>query len=148
MDTRKTNINIQSSPEVRWTQYYVLTGHWKADIEFYCEDLRFLHHMVDKYLLWITKSENLNKAKNIEKDLFNLKESCDTILTNIKDHLNELARLVDNPLAGGDALAIQSHGELEKSMARFVKRFRETRRQVFKITEYILDSEELPVKSA
>ena len=144
----KDHNGLNTNPETRWAQLYVLTGHWKADVEFYCEDLKFLHHMADKYLLWITKSDNLEKAKNIEKDLFLLNRSCVTLLAKIRGHQNELAGLVDNPLVGGDALAIQSHAELEKSLAMFVKRFRETRRQVFKITEYILDSEELPVTSA
>jgi hypothetical protein len=143
----KDHNTVNGNPETRWTQYYILAGHWKADLEFYCEDLQFLHHLVDKYLLWITKPDNLAKAKTIEKDLYTLKTSCDNLFSKIDIHRNKLGRLVDNPLGGGDALAIETHGELEEELAGFVKRFRANRREVFKITEYILDSEALPIVS-
>ena len=46
-----------------WQEMYVLSEHWRSDLEFYKDDLLFLHHLVDKYFIWITKSENLELVK-------------------------------------------------------------------------------------
>ncbi len=36
-----------------WQPLYVLTEHWKSDLSFYAEDLKFLAHLIDNYFMWI-----------------------------------------------------------------------------------------------
>ena len=70
-DTKSTQEN--NIEEVKWQELYVLTDHWKSDLAFYKDDLRFLHHLIDKYIIWITKDENLNMVQDIKKILFEIK---------------------------------------------------------------------------
>ena len=65
--TQQNNIR-----EINWQELYILTDHWKSDLDFYKDDLRFLHHLIDKYIIWITKDDNLNMVKDIEKNLFEI----------------------------------------------------------------------------
>ncbi|MFK5973327.1 MAG: hypothetical protein QM485_08600 [Flavobacteriaceae bacterium] len=48
--------------ETNCQELYVLTNHWKSDLLFYKDDLIFLHHLIDKYFIWITKKDNLTKV--------------------------------------------------------------------------------------
>jgi hypothetical protein len=43
--------------EADWQKLYILTEHWKSDLLFYKQDLKFLHHFIDKYFLRISKRE-------------------------------------------------------------------------------------------
>ena len=53
----------------QWEDLYILAEHWESDLKFYSDDLRFLHHLVDKYFIWITKSENLELVRESRSDV-------------------------------------------------------------------------------
>ncbi len=53
----------------QWQELYVLTEHWKSDLLFYKDDLKFLHHLLDKYFIWITKTENLKAVQTIGQNI-------------------------------------------------------------------------------
>ena len=59
-----------------WQKLYILTEHWKSDLSFYKDDLRFLHHLIDKYFLWISKKENIDMMQNIEINLLKVDKKC------------------------------------------------------------------------
>lgn len=126
-----------------WEELYVLTGHWKSDLEFYSDDLIFLHHLVDKYFMWITKSENIGLVREIKKELFELNKTNKDLLEKVKKHTIQLGRLVENPNHRDAGIIKTEHEHLEEEMSDFVKSFRKNRKEVFKITEYVIDSEHL-----
>ncbi len=122
----------------------MLANHWKSDLEFYVEDLRFLHHLVDKYLLWITKPENLAMVKKIQARTFALKKDGLGLEAEITKHQKALGQMVEDPSREPSAEVNAKQGQLEEQFAHFVKRFRDNRKETFKITEYVIDSESLP----
>jgi hypothetical protein len=124
-------------------ELYILTKHWKSDLEFYKNDLRFLHNLVDKYLIWITKKENLELVNTIRKKEFDLGLQCDNLLEEIKKHLNEGALIIKNSKGSNLENFKNNHLSLENNIAQFIKEFRENRKEVFKVTEYIMDTEDL-----
>jgi hypothetical protein len=126
-----------------WSELYVLTQHWKSDLEFYGDDLRFLHHLIEKYFMWITKPENLDMVKKLKAGLFNLKKTNSDLLDKVTGHRNTLGQMVED-FNKADAVNIKAeHEHLEGEMANFVALFRNNRKEVFAITEYIIDSESL-----
>jgi hypothetical protein len=98
---------------------------------------------VDKYLIWITKKENLEIVNTIRKKEFSLGVQCANLLEEINKHLNEGALILKNSNTSPLGNYRKNHLSLENAMAQFVKEFRENRKEVFKVTEYIMDSEEL-----
>ncbi|NNE77749.1 MAG: hypothetical protein HKN31_11835 [Pricia sp.] len=126
-----------------WDELYVLTEHWKSDLEFYRDDLRFLHHLIEKYLMWISKSENMELVKELKKGLYDLNTKVKDLLEKVAKHCNQLGYLVENPNHADAGIIKTEHEHLEEEMAQFVKLFRTNRKEVFKITEYIIDSEQL-----
>jgi hypothetical protein len=129
--------------EADWQQLYVLTEHWKNDFEFYRDDLRFLQNLIDKYFVWMTKKENLDEVREIEIDLLETTRNCDDLLVRINKHLTHLADLIDDPYKYDSHKFRTEHEKMEDDIVNFVKSFRQNRKDVFAITEYVLDSEKL-----
>lgn len=126
-----------------WDELYVITQHWKSDLEFYRDDLRFLHHLIDKYFIWITKAENLILVKELKKELLELNCRSQDLLEKVAKHLIQLGYLVEDSNRPDSGIIITEHEHLEEELGTFVKLFRKNRKEVFKITEYIVDSEKL-----
>ena len=111
--------------EASWEQLYVLTEHWKSDLVFYHKDLRFLHLLIDKYFMWISNKENIDMVYDIEMNLLEVDKQCALLLAKVNSQLHHLAELVDD------------------EMADFVKVFRNNRKEIFKVTEYMIDKEKM-----
>ncbi|MCK5441798.1 MAG: hypothetical protein KAJ23_07905 [Maribacter sp.] len=129
--------------EAYWQELYVLAEHWKSDLQFYRDDLRFLHHLIEKYFMWITKSENLDLVKEIMLDLFDVTTKCKDLLEKVGKHLIQVGHLVENPNEADTGIFKMEHKHLEDEIAHLIESFRENRREVFAITEYVIDSEDL-----
>lgn len=126
-----------------WDELYLITQHWKSDLEFYRDDLRFLHHLIDKYFMWITKAENLILVKELKKELFELNGRSKDLLEKVSKHSIQLGYLVEDSNKRDAGIIKMEHEHLEEELGTFVKLFRKNRKEVFKITEYIIDSEKL-----
>jgi DNA-directed RNA polymerase subunit L len=129
--------------EADWQELYVLTEHWKTDLLFYKDDLKILHHLIDKYFLWISKKENLNQVKKIEESLNKIDKQCTSLLTRVSKHLHHLAELIDHPFKYDSHQFRTEHEVLEDNIADFVKDFRKSRIEVFELIEQLIESEKL-----
>ena len=137
---RQEHGDLKNGP---WEKLYVLSGHWRSDLEFYRDDLLFLHHLIDKYFMWITKSENLGVVKEIKKELFEMNIRNKDLFEKVKKHIIQLGRLVEDPNHKDASIVKTEHEHLEEEISDFVRSFRKNRKEVFKITEYVIDSEHL-----
>lgn len=129
--------------ETNWQQLHVLTNHWKSDLLFYKDDLKFLHHLIDKYFIWITQKENLAEVKKVGRGILNDTEDCDSLLEKVYAHLSHLAKLIEEPLKSNSGQFRDEHQELEDEIAQFVKKVRENRKNLFAVTEHVLENEQL-----
>lgn len=129
--------------ESTWDELYALTQHWKSDLEFYQHDVQFLRKLINKYFIWITSEENEAKVRKIEANLQKVGGECEDLLSKTKKHLLDLGELVENPDSDEARIFRIEHEHLEDAIAQFVKSFRENRVEVFEITEYVADSEQL-----
>ena len=144
MDNSNKPTQQNTIGEVNWQELYILTDHWKSDLNFYKDDLRFLHHLIDKYIIWITKDDNLNMVQEIKKNLFEIRNKSMDLMKEVTTHLGNLGLMVENPDQSSNPQFIEDHEALEDKISKFAKLFRSNRKEVFSITEYIIDSEELP----
>ncbi len=143
MIDKKHNQELNFLKDGPWDELYVLTGHWISDLEFYRNDLRFLHHLIDKYLMWISKSENLDMVNKLKNGLFDLGVNVRDLLEKIGKHRIQLGQVVENFNKADAGIIRTEHEHLEEEITLFVKSFRNNRKEVFTITEYIIDSEKL-----
>jgi hypothetical protein len=144
MDNSNKSTQQNTIGEVNWQELYILTDHWKSDLNFYKDDLRFLHHLIDKYIIWITKDDNLNMVQEIKKNLFEIRNISVDLMKEVTSHQGNLGLMVENPVQTSNPQFMKDHEVLEDKISNFVKLFRSNRKEIFKITEYVIDSEELP----
>lgn len=129
--------------EYTWQELYILTKHWKSDIQFYKDDIKFLQRLINKYFIWVTKKENIDKVTKIESSLYNLTKKCDSLIKSIDIHLEHLSSLINDPFKYDSQRFKVEHPKLENDIAAFIKIFREQKKETFAITEYIVDDEKL-----
>ncbi|WP_149277010.1 hypothetical protein [Pareuzebyella sediminis] len=129
--------------ETNWQELYVLTNHWKSDMLFYKDDLKFLHHLIDKYFIWITQKDNINEVQEIGRDILKDTRECELLIEKIENHLLHIGTAIKEPLKKDSGKFRDEHQELEDEIAYFIKTVRENRKQLFKVTEHVLDSEQL-----
>lgn len=144
MDNSNKSTQQNTIGEVNWQELYILTDHWKSDLNFYKDDLRFLHHLIDKYIIWITKDDNLKMVQEIKKNLFEIRNTSEDLMKEVTTHQGNLGLMVENPVQTSNPQFMKDHEVLEDKISKFVKLFRSNRKEIFKITEYVIDSEELP----
>ena len=129
--------------QASWEELYALTNHWISDLRFYQQDLALLHGLVDKYFIWISEEKNLEEVRKIGTDLLKNEEECDHLIKLIKHHLDELGQAVENPEIADPQELRQNHEDLENQMAKLIKEIRDNRKDVFRVTEHVMDSEQL-----
>ena len=126
-----------------WEELYILSKHWKSDLLFYREDSKFLHRLINKYFIWLTKSENIEMVRKIEINVNKINIECETLLHRVNEHIKLFETIEKDQELKDDTIFRRDHESLENQISKFVKEFRENRKEVFKITEYVVDSEQL-----
>jgi hypothetical protein len=139
------NLSLRPKGDFSYTaeyqQLYVLTEHWKSDLEFYIGDLRFLHHLIEKYFVWFASKEHLDEMRNLAVRLSEISKKCDELLEQTSKHLSHLAELIDDPFKYDSHKFRTEHEQLENEMASFVKKFRDIKKETFAISEKVIENE-------
>ena len=128
--------------DTRWEDLYALTKHWKSDLLFYKDDLNFLNHIINKYFIWISKKEDNEAMQIIIKNVTKTKKTCSVLLKQIDIHLKHLSSIMENHFKYDSQKLRIEHQKLEDDVTNFIKTFRTNRKQVFKLTEHVIESEE------
>lgn len=128
--------------EADWQELYLLTEHWKSDLLFYADDLRFLHHLIDKYFIWISKKENIDVVRDAEVNLIDADNQSSSLLKRIDIHLTHLVELIDDPFKYDSHIFRTEHENLEDAITSFRKTVRGNRKDIFAVTEQVIGSEE------
>ena len=129
--------------KAEWKQLYALTEHWQSDLIFHRDEIKFLYHLVNKYVLWLTRYEEVEMVRNNRKLLSEVRSECLKLLSKTETHLGHLSDLMENPFAHDSQTFRKEHGELEEEIAVFAKDFRHAKKETFKITEQLMDSAEV-----
>ncbi|PRX42951.1 hypothetical protein [Salegentibacter salegens] len=132
--------------EANMEQLYTLTKHWNSDLHFFRDDLSFLHKLLDSYFIWIDKDENYRVASKMKNELLKLKERCQDLLDKTDKHRQQIGKMILEKMQDSRVFRLE-HEHLEDEIAGFVKSFRLNRLELFKITEYIKDTDRVPEMS-
>lgn len=127
--------------DANWKDLYIITNYWKSDLLFYKDDLKILDHLLDKYTIWLSKNDLVNKVCKIQFKRTGNENQCEMLLKKVKQHLSHLANLIENPFIYDSHKFIAEHQQLEKAFSEFVKLFRKNRKEVFAIIQHILKTE-------
>jgi len=129
--------------EASWQDLYILTKHWKSDLLFYKDDLRFLDDLIDKYIIWISKEDDLESVNNIRKSIVKTTKECNLLLKGINKHLTHIEGLIEDAFKYDSHKFRIEHQQLENDITIFLKTFRANRKEVFEVTKHLIESDEL-----
>lgn len=143
METFRSRLKKGDIKKANWQELYILTRHWKSDLEFYVEDLQFLQRLIGKYSIWIERSQNSVAVSKLLSDLHQLSDNGRNILEKLQHHLEQLSELMRGDTGVNPENFIKEHEVIEDEISQFVKGFRSNRKEVYRLTEEIMDSEDL-----
>ncbi|MDO9595753.1 MAG: hypothetical protein Q7J19_12245 [Lutibacter sp.] len=128
--------------DANWEALYILTKHWKTDLLFYRDDLNFLDNLIDKYIIWISKKEDMDAVRKIDNSILETAKKCNDLLQRVDKHLTHLVNLMEDPFKYDSHTFRAEHQQLEDDITNFVKTFRDNRKEVFEVTKLVIESDE------
>lgn len=129
-----------------WEQLYILCEHWQKEIAFYKDELRFLRRLISKYFLWLENEENIAKANALIVDIKKTEQETEWIDQAIQRHMSHISDLMQNAFSRDEEEFREDHTELEEKMTNYLQLFRKLKSEVFAVSEFIMETEELPEK--
>ena len=125
-----------------WAVLYELTQHWKSELLFYSDELRFFRRLIDNYFIWMTLGENLDAVRELEMDMLDVEKKSKDLLLKVSKHLIQLAESVEDPENKPTRVFRMEHESLEDDISLFTQKFRFIRKDVMAVTEQVLQSEQ------
>lgn len=139
--TKKTGpVTTVDSVENSWARLFVLAEHWQSDMQFFSDELRFLRSLVDKYFLWLIDKNHIEATKKMAAKLEKIEKSRGRLDLSVRNHLKHLTNLIENPFAHDAQSCKDEHAKLEDWFADFSKDFREVKKEIFRLTEQVMES--------
>lgn len=127
--------------KTNWNQVYILTKHWKSDLEFYEMDIQFLKRLIGKYFIWLDNDENIKNLMKINMRLNLQLNTIEELQRELTNHLSHLATRMENP-AEQEGLRIEND-LLEMRIANFIMAFKAIKKEVMQTTEVVIEEEKL-----
>lgn len=124
-----------------WEELHILTDKWKSDLEFYSFELSFLHKLIDKYYIWLTNDELINEVEQAASRVFAADKSRNVLVIKTIKHLRHIEDIMENEFAFNTQEFKKEHEELENKLASFYKNFKLLKKEVFALTEQVLEGE-------
>lgn len=130
-------------PEKELSGLFILAEHWQTDLKFYADESRFLRSLIDKYFMWLIDDKFIDATKKMATKLLKLEKSRSQIEQQVAEHMKHLANLIQNPFPYDAQAYRDEHAGLESSLADFLKEFRIIKREIFLLTEQVIESEKV-----
>jgi hypothetical protein len=124
-----------------WQQMYIISERWNSDLTFFNDELDFFRKLIDKYFMRLIDEKNIESTLKLATDLAKFEKRSFTILQRLNHHLRHLTNLFENPFSHDVRQCKDEHGQLEELLAPFTKDFRKIKKEVFSVTEHVMDSE-------
>jgi hypothetical protein len=109
------------SQEAAWQKLYVLSEQWKSNLLFYKDDIRFSHHLIDTYSLWISKNARIERMQEMEVNLLKVDQECALLLERTICQLQYLAHSNDDPFRHDSQQFRAEHKIFEEELAQLLK---------------------------
>ena len=127
--------------QANWDQLYLLTKHWESDLKFFRDDLKFLNKLIDKYFIWIDNEESIEEVSKLRNELQKIRSQSEDLLKKTQKHREQLGVMIEKDSDDSRIFRLE-HEHLENEVTEFVKAFRQNRKDIFRITEYLKDTED------
>ncbi|MEQ6118476.1 hypothetical protein [Reichenbachiella sp. MALMAid0571] len=126
-----------------WQDLYLMTEQWKDDMDFFKDELHFLHDLIGKYFIWMTKGEVLSKVQQMDNHMAEITKQREILSAKIDKHLGNLGMMIEDAFRRDHQIFRDEHATLEDSVNAYFKAFREVKKEVFAIAKDVMKSEKM-----
>lgn len=124
-------------------ELHTLALHWKSDLEFYRDELRFLVNTVGKYAALVITDKHINRVKEIEKRLSAAETMLNETEAKVNKHIGYLEDLVEGVLRVSETFFRVENVKLENEVAYFIDEMKNTKKDVFNASEDLFHAREV-----
>jgi hypothetical protein len=124
-------------------ELYLLTERWLLDMDFYRDELNFLYKLVDKYFMLLLQDEDISAVQTLIKHIDATKREHFQLDSSMQDHLKHIGVMAENPFSQDEQQFRDEHAMLEKEMEEFIVDFKQTKKEVFAMTEHAMLEEKM-----
>jgi hypothetical protein len=124
-----------------WQELYVLTEHWQSELAYYQDELRFLRMLIDNNLKLLIEDEGIKKVQEVALKLSEIETQKLNLEQNTNKHLNHLQDFIKNSSSKDSREFRDEHEYLEIELTGFVKNFRSLKKNIFKLSEQVMQTE-------
>ncbi len=125
-----------------WNERYAMTSHWQSDLNFYFDEMRFLNRVINKFFIWLSEEENVKMTRVMVNRITASEGQRNKLDQRMASHMQHIREILQNPFPYDDSVSRDEHMRLEEAFAVFVKNFRALKREVFALTEHVLETED------
>lgn len=124
-------------------QLFLLTEHWQNDVAFYKDEFRFLYKLIDRYYIWLTNDEHIEAVRKMVKTVVDVQHELTALSIELSSHLIAIGKRIDKSNAAAELVLREEHAQLEMKVGQFYRNFRMVKKEIFTITELVIESEKL-----
>lgn len=125
-------------------QSYVSVEHWKSDLAFYGDELNFLASVINKYFTLFMKDQEMEGIQKLAIRLKYTMQACSELSEQAEALISSLGSFAAKEGKKGDSDMFKTQQmTLEKGIAAFISSYRALKRDIFTITEEILQKEKI-----
>lgn len=140
-DNSVNTVATTDPAENEWKRLFVITEHWRSDMQFFAHELQFLRSLMDRHFAKLIKEEHIDSTKATVSKLGKLENRRSNCEQKIDRHYHHMTNLIEDPFPHDAQSYRDEHGRLEAAMADFVKDFRAIKMQVFHLAKQVMDEE-------
>ena len=123
----------------------VIVKHWQSDVAFFQDEIYFLATLMDTYLKWLMIDENIGRTRVVASQVAKTGNECKLLDQQLRRHLEAISSAIKERSPEADKELMQEQERLESVFTKYVKEFREIKKEVFSLTERVMESEKNPL---
>jgi hypothetical protein len=124
--------------EFELQELYILSKHWISDIRFIEDELRFLKHVVEKYLTPNLKNEQLFEIDDFNEVFVQMEENVPVLKTAVSDLLDFIAPLIREPDTMIGLNLLEKFTTLDTNMKTLLESIKQVKKLLFSFTEEVM----------
>lgn len=126
---------------INWESLYLQVENWKKDLEFYYFDISFLETLIENYFSDLLMCENLDELRELQIELYQLKNQCEYLLKDIQINLDSIVCIINKTYVHNSAGFKIENKQLEDNIVRFIDNERKTRSVVFCMIKDVFENQ-------
>lgn len=136
MNTIKTSAS--ATPDFQ--ALYLDVEKWISKLLLHTDELKFLQNLIDRYFTELLEHENLDEMRESIIRLQDMKYRCDKLVVRTEKHRGNISRALENKGLVAAKNILPEHVKLQGDIAIFSKGLNSVKKEVFFITELVLET--------